>query len=103
VPARAVLRNAALRGVVDVDDPEALAVPLGPLEVVEERPDEVPAKIDSVLERLVNGAHVLVEIRETQAVVNGAVGVDDVVEGGTVLGDDERNAVVASQAAQELE
>src|SRR5213076_12665 len=41
VPVEAVLRNALERRVVDVDDPEALRVPVRPLEVVEQAPDEV--------------------------------------------------------------
>src|SRR4051794_1876790 len=38
----AVLDRAGLRGVVDGDDPEALRVAVGPLEVVHQRPHEVP-------------------------------------------------------------
>src|SRR3954471_726517 len=38
VPQRALLRGPGLGRVVHVDDPEALAVPLRPLEVVQERP-----------------------------------------------------------------
>src|SRR6266487_5193158 len=43
VPVEAPLRDARERRVVDVDDPESLPVALRPLEVVEQRPDEVAA------------------------------------------------------------
>src|SRR6476646_5162285 len=41
VPERAVLQQASLGLVVDVHEPEALAVAPGPLEVVHQRPGEV--------------------------------------------------------------
>src|SRR6266513_1355347 len=41
VPVEAPLRDALERGVVDVDDAEAFPVAPAPLEVVEQRPDEV--------------------------------------------------------------
>src|SRR4051794_39685734 len=62
VPLRAVLEHSLLRGVVDVHDPEALRVPLGPLEVVHQRPDEVPPQIHSGRQRIMAGAQVAVEV-----------------------------------------
>src|SRR5262249_1146701 len=47
IPVRAFLGDPLLRLVVDVDDPEPLRVPLGPFEVVEQRPDEVAADVDA--------------------------------------------------------
>src|SRR5438874_13466672 len=41
VPVEAPLRHPLERRVIDVDDAEALPVPPAPLEVVEQRPDEV--------------------------------------------------------------
>src|SRR5690606_22885829 len=42
------LRRTNLRGVVNVDQAEPGRVPTGPLEVVYERPVEVPAQVDAV-------------------------------------------------------
>src|SRR3954454_5175443 len=42
VPPAARLHRAGLGGVVDVHDAEALPVAMGPLEVVQQGPDEVP-------------------------------------------------------------
>ncbi len=41
IPATTIFDNAALCGVVNVDDAEALAVAFRPLEVIQQRPDEV--------------------------------------------------------------
>ena len=51
VPAGAGLRGAGQGVVVDVHDPEAVAVALGPLEVVEQRPHEEAPQVDAVVER----------------------------------------------------
>ncbi len=45
VPAATVLDNAALGGIINVDQAEALAVALGPLKVVQEGPDDLLASI----------------------------------------------------------
>src|SRR5690606_4547309 len=44
-PPSAVLHRALQRVVIDVHDPEPLAVSVAPLEVVEQRPDEVSAQV----------------------------------------------------------
>ena len=51
VPLEAVLRHPFERRIVDVDEAEPLGVALRPLEVVEQRPDEVPTDVDAVRER----------------------------------------------------
>src|SRR4051795_6146468 len=51
VPVEAVLGHALERRIVDVDDPEALREALGPLEVVQQAPDEVAADGDSRRDR----------------------------------------------------
>src|SRR5690348_12451545 len=62
VPARAEFGRPALGGVVDVDDPEALAVALGPLEVVEERPEEIAPDVVALGEGPVEADEVLAEV-----------------------------------------
>ena len=56
VEARARLGRAPLRGVVDVDDAEALREAVRPLEVVEERPGEVAAEVDAARDALARAA-----------------------------------------------
>src|SRR4030095_6269593 len=51
VPGAAALDRAPLGRVVDVDDAEALGVAAAPLEVVQQRPREVAADVDAVLDR----------------------------------------------------
>src|SRR5262245_18680593 len=51
VPAERVLRRAALRREIDVDQPEALAVTLRPFEVVEQAPREVAAHVGAARAR----------------------------------------------------
>ena len=50
VEARAVLRRPPLRSEIDMHDAEALGVTERPLEVVEQRPREVAAQIDALLD-----------------------------------------------------
>src|SRR5436190_376218 len=55
IPSSAVLRDPPLRGVVHVHQAEAGHVALGPFEVVEQGPDEIPAQVDACLDRQVGG------------------------------------------------
>src|SRR2546425_12590433 len=52
IPAAARLHAAALRCVVDVDEPEALARPVCPFEVVEKGPDEIALERDAGIDRV---------------------------------------------------
>src|SRR5690606_30393134 len=61
-PPSAVLDGAHLRVVVDVHDPEALAVSVAPLEVVEQRPHEVAAQVDTLAHRPVGGGEVASQV-----------------------------------------
>src|SRR4051794_11772822 len=103
VPERAPLRDPALRRVVDEDDPEPLAVAPLPFEVVEQRPDVVAAHVDALLDRALDGADVLLEERDATRILDDVAAVQLVVEGGAVLGDQQRDvAVVALQAHEQL-
>src|SRR5262245_36202860 len=62
VPVEALLGHALERRVVDVDDPEALRVAEPPLEVVEQRPDEVAADRRALRDRLPDRGQVLLEV-----------------------------------------
>src|SRR5919197_159958 len=86
VPVEAVLRHAVERRVVDVDDPEPLRVPVRPLEVVEQAPDEVAADRRAVRDRLQDGGDVGFDVRRPLGVVHAPVVCPHVAEGGAVLG-----------------
>src|SRR5258708_5485632 len=51
IPATTLFHNAALCGVVNVDDAEALAVAFRPLEVIQQRPDEITSQGYSLYQR----------------------------------------------------
>src|SRR5262249_44374690 len=86
IPERASLGDPLLRRIVDVDQPEALPVPPLPLEVVEQRPNEVAANVDTLGTCIVDRLDVALQVVETPLVVD-SVALDMVVEGRAVLGD----------------
>src|SRR5215210_171834 len=86
VPAGARFGDASLRSVLHEHDPEPFGVPLGPLEVIQERPDHVATQVDALLHRFVGGPEVGVEVRDALLIVHAALGVYVVVDGPTVLG-----------------
>src|SRR5690606_28427506 len=85
VPAGAGLGDAGAGRVVDVDRAEPLAVAVGPLEVVQQRPQEVAAHVGAVLDGPVDGGQVAAHVGDPGGVVDPALGVGVVVEGRTVL------------------
>ena len=62
VPVRAVRRDPPLRLEVDVDDAEALRVAPRPLEVVQERPDEIATHVDAPARSPRDAARVALEV-----------------------------------------
>src|SRR6266511_1400099 len=97
VPGRAVFGNARLRGIVDIDNAEALAVSVGPLEVIHQRPEEVAAYWGAIRDRLAHCADVTVQVGDPPRVVDPAAN-HLVVEGDAILGDVDRfGRVVAVQ------
>jgi len=75
-----------------VDDAEALGVAEGPFQVVEERPDEVAADVDSGLDRGAEGGDVVAQVTDAEGVVDRFVdGARRVVERGAVFGDVDRD------------
>src|SRR5918992_335951 len=101
VPAGALLRDALLGLVVDVEDSESLRVAEGPLEVVEERPEEVAAHADARLDGVVERDEMLTEIPNSLEVSHHACHLDPVLEGGPVLGDEERQVRMLPMEAEE--
>src|SRR6185437_363810 len=62
IVAAAILDYAALGRVVHVDDAEAFGVALGPLEIVEEGPDEVAAERRTLGDCLPGGAEMIAQV-----------------------------------------
>src|SRR5262249_34304737 len=67
------LGSALERLEVDVDHAEAAAVAFRPLEVIDERPDEIAAQFDTGGERAAGGREVLAQIGDAGGVVHDAV------------------------------
>ena len=86
VPERAVFGGAFLGFKVDVDDTEPLGVALGPLEVVDQRPDVVAVNRDAGLDGAVDLGEVVFDVIEAARVPDLAVGGNGIGEAGTVLG-----------------
>src|SRR3954465_4340818 len=97
VPQRRPLRGALLGVVVDADKAYALVVAVRPLEVVHQRPREVAADVGALLAGQRDGADVRVEVGDAVLGADEAGLVGLVVEGGAVLGDEDRQAVVVVQ------
>src|SRR5438876_4008370 len=79
VPGAAQLRPPPLRREIDVMEPEAVGVALGPLEVIEQSPGEIPPDRDAARDRLTQRRHVTDEVVAALDIVHGPVGVDEVV------------------------
>ena len=86
----AVLDRARLGGVVDGDDPEPLPVAVGPLEVVHQRPHEVPVHPGARGDGGVHGGEVFAQVGGALGIGDAPVGAHLVGERGPVLGDHER-------------
>src|SRR3990172_4216717 len=89
VPASAALGDPTLVVEVDPNQSEALAVTQAPLEVVEQRPDEVAAQVDAGGEGVRRCRDVPREVADAIVVDHLAAGVAPVGVCGAVLGDDD--------------
>src|SRR5256885_10773193 len=91
VPVTAALDDPSLRRVVNVYQAEPLAVSPAPFEVVQQGPHEIALQRYPVRDRVEAGAQVPGEVRDPVGVLHGAVRAGQVVVGGTVLHDVERD------------
>src|SRR5512135_93529 len=87
VPSGRELGGTRLRRVIDVDDAESLAVALGPLEVVQERPEEIAAQVEAFGHGAVERDQIIAQVLAAVEVEDRAAGGDLVVEGRAILGD----------------
>src|SRR5687768_7338531 len=89
------LHRALLRRVVHVHETESLGEPVGPLEVVEQGPGEVPAEVYTLPQRRVHGAQVVSQVPGAEWIVDQIFTRRRIVEGRSVLRDVEGNRPVA--------
>src|SRR6266699_4281053 len=89
VPAATVFDDAALAGIIHVDQAEALAVALGPLEVVQEGPHDVALDRNTLAHNLGNVLNVRPQVVYALLVVNVVVAVPVIVEGRATLRDNQ--------------
>src|SRR5262245_48056497 len=100
---RALSLMCALGLEVDVHDPEALRRAVGPLEVVEQRPDEVSAHVDALFDRGVDGLDVGTQIVDAQRIrQTRTVQRRRVEERGAILGDIDRQSAVTLRDPDEV-
>src|SRR5262249_42197750 len=90
IPAPARLDAPRLRLWIDGDEAEVLAVAVGPLEVVEQCPDETALNGDTLLSGRDERLKVLAQIGDAPVIARVLRGGDVVLEGGTELGHQQR-------------
>src|SRR5436309_9751930 len=92
---RAPLQGAPLGREIHLHDAEALRVAVLPLEVVEQRPREVAAQVDSLPDRPVRRLEVPAVVLDTARVLDHSFRTRSrICQGGAVLGDMERDLAV---------
>src|SRR5699024_1117216 len=89
-PGVRVLGSTALGLVIDMDEPEPLGVARSPLEVVHQRPREVPAYVDPGVDRVGDGSQVRIVVVDALLVVYATVDGDLVVVRTAALRDVQR-------------
>src|SRR5712691_2056017 len=95
VPAERGLRRAPLSAEVDMHEAEPLVVALGPLEIVDQRPDQVTAHVDASDDRLAHRPDMAVQVADPRLVVDGPVGGYRVIRRAAILGNPDRRQGLA--------
>src|ERR1043165_1510584 len=102
VKKRAPLRRPLLRRKVHVHDPDPLRVAVAPLEVLEQRPDEVAADVDARRHRARQRREVLAQVVDAERILDQVADRRRrVVERRAVFGDVERHRAVAVAEPQQ--
>src|SRR5581483_2374715 len=103
VPAATVLDDATLGGIIYINQAEAFAVAFGPLKIVQEGPHNVALDGYTLAYGLGNHLNVFAQVVYALLVVNGAIAVPLIVEGGTTFGDNQSfRGVFAVNARQDV-
>src|SRR5690242_7140387 len=85
-----ILEPALECGEVDMDETEPSAVPEGPLEIVEQRPDEVTPNRYARLDRIEHGAEIAAQKGDPLFIADPSVRIDPVSESSAVFEDIDR-------------
>ena len=102
IPARARLRRPALGREVDVHESEPRSVAERPLEVVEQRPNEVAAHVDTGVNRLPDAGEVLAQVVDPAPVVDRPVRPHVVTKADAVLRHEDRHARIVGVQPEKL-
>src|SRR5579875_1770989 len=104
VPFAAGFENAALAGVVDIDDTEALAIAFRPLKIVDQRPDKIAFQGRTLLQCAGYGLDMLPQVRGAAWVAHDLfLAIPVIGESGTVFRNVERrHGVFAVQTHQQI-
>src|SRR5690348_6648531 len=94
VPLAAVFDDPPLRGEIYVYQAEALAIALRPLEVIEERPDEIAHHRRPMLHSIADRAQMLAQEAHALGIAHAAIAIPLVVEGRAVLSNQQRTRVI---------
>src|SRR6185312_6313733 len=103
IPVTAVFDNAALSGIVDIDQAESLGVSLAPLKVIHKRPGEIALYRRPLIDDLSDGLDVCNKILPALRIADAVPAIPLIVIGRPILGNIERSGrVVAMKAQQEI-
>jgi len=89
IPMVGLLRRPLLCSVIDAHEPEAWSIAIGPFEIVEDRPYQIPAHIDTGIHRLPDRADMGVEERDSVGVMHRTAH-ESIGERRAVFRDDDR-------------
>src|SRR5690606_2377863 len=103
VPVRALFQYPLLRFVIDVYDPESLAVAVCPFKVIQQRPNIISFDVHTGADRAVHLRQVPVKVIHAVVILDLSLAVDDVIESRAVFGDEDLDpAVVPVEADKQV-
>src|SRR5258708_29842228 len=85
IPVPTLFDHPVLGRIVDIDYPKALGIALGPLKIVNQRPDKVAAQWSSLLDGLGAGCDVRAQIVDAPGIPDRVAPVPDIGEGRAFL------------------
>jgi len=84
------LERPPLSGEIDVNQPEALGIAVGPFQIVQQRPGEIAAQVDAAAPGRQRRAQMVAQVALAQGVGDFPVGLGRIVERRAVFGDLQR-------------
>src|SRR5579884_1785153 len=103
IPAGAIFENAALSGIINVDEAEAFGVAFSPLEVIQQRPDEIACQRCSFQNGFSCLPDIFLQEIDAPGIVHLPILADCIGKGSTILGNIQaRDRVFLMHAYQQL-